>query len=122
MTALASPIRVIDGDTFIAIIEVRSKPIWLHGMVLSGTFLERIRVLGVNAPERTNRVKYEESKSFTTKWMGCDNPGSCKGAKILTVCSDGYDDFGRALATVKRDDGNDLAYDLIFSGMGIKFP
>lgn len=122
MTAFASPIRVIDGDTFIALIEVHSVPIWLNGTVVSATFLERIRVLGVNSPERVTRVPYEAAKSFTATWLGCIDPGNCKGSKTVTLCSDKYDDFGRVLSTVKRDDAHDLTADLITSGNGVKYP
>lgn len=122
MTAIASPLRVIDGDTITAIIEVHSVPIWLNGTVVSATFLERIRVLGVNSPERAARVPYEAAKSFTATWLGCANPGDCKAAKTVTLCADKYDDFGRVLSPIKREDGHDLTTDLISSGNGVKFP
>ena len=124
MTASATPLRVIDGDTFIALLEVHSQPIWLNGTVATVTFLERIRVLGVDTPETKGAtlVAGHAAKSFTTTWLGCTTPNDCKKAKIVTICSDKYDDFGRALATVKRDDGHDLTTDLITTGNGIKFP
>ncbi len=106
MVATGSPMRVIDGDTFFAVVEVRSTPIWLNGTTLSSTFLERIRVLGVNSPEMhgDTLAKAIEARNFTAAWLGCVDYASCKTSKIITLCSDKYDNFGRVLSTVKRDD------------------
>ncbi len=123
MTAIGSPVRVIDGDTFIAVVEVRSPSVWLNGTVLSATFLDRIRVLHVNSPEMKGDTlaKGIEARNFTVAWLGCTDAFSCKNAKFVTLCSDKYDSFGRVLSTVKRDDGHDLADDLIASGNGVVY-
>ena len=82
----ATPLRVIDGDTFTATL-----PIWL-GL----TATETIRVLGVNTPERKGpaRPAGEAAKAFTERWLQ-------EGTEIaVRVCE--RDSFGRVLGRVTR--------------------
>jgi endonuclease YncB( thermonuclease family) len=104
----AQPVRVIDGDTFVAIASV-----WLASAG-DQTVVERVRVLGVNAPELHGATKAagEAAKAFTEQWLA-------GGAIRLEVCQ--RDSFGRLLATVMRADGRDLTEDLIAAGMGVPF-
>jgi len=104
----ASSIRVIDGDTFVASVDI-----WPG---LTGTSI--VRVLGVDTPEMRgdDAVKAQEARAFTTKWL--DQSDSF----TLTVGCAGRrssDSFGRTLATVTRD-GKNLADDLIAAGLGVK--
>ncbi len=109
-TALATPVRVLDGDTFDAMVAVwpsyvQSRPV---------TFPERVRVLGVNAPELKGetRAAAEAAREFTQRWLD--------GAELrLHVCE--RDAFGRLLATVHRKaDGANLTTDLLNAGHGVK--
>ena len=104
-TALASPVRTIDGDTFV--VDAR---IW-HGL----TARETIRLLGVNTPERKGESKPagDAARAYTSAWLS--------GAEVqIKVC--GRDAFGRALATVIRArDGANLADDLLSSGHAVPY-
>jgi micrococcal nuclease len=100
-TVSALPDRVIDGDTFIARValwpsSVASEPVQL---------VERIRVLGVNTPEK-GKPGYAEALAFTAEWLK-------KGDVRITTCT--RDAFGRILARVTRQD-KVLADDLIAAG------
>lgn len=81
----ATPVRTIDGDTFVATMEV-----W-PGI----TAKETIRVLGVNAPEMrgVTREAAVKSRSFVARWLD-------QGDVRVYVCQ--RDAFGRLLGTVTR--------------------
>lgn len=109
-TVQAESIRTIDGDTFIARIEIWPK---LYTV-------ETIRVLGVDTPELKgpDRKKALAAKAFTEEWLAL-------GPFIVEVCR--RDSFGRALANVTRknegahtfiNEGTNLASDLITSKHG----
>jgi micrococcal nuclease len=105
-TVSASVVRVIDGDTFIA-----KAYVW----TTSGGEMEipeRIRVLGVNTPER-GQPGYAEATAFVQRWL--DQGGN---AVILHHCK--RDSLLRALSVVTRSDGHNLADDLIAAGLGVK--
>ena len=108
-TVSAQPIRVIDGDTFVV-----TAAVWLASAG-DQTVIERVRVLGVNTPERHGATKAagEAAKAFTEQWLA-------GGAIRLEVCQ--RDSFGRILATVMRADGRDLTEDLLEAGLGVPFP
>jgi micrococcal nuclease len=102
--AVASPVKVVDGDTFDADVRV-----WI-----GVTHRERIRVLGVNTPELkgATREAAQAARAFTAEWLA--------GSEVrLYVCQ--RDAFGRLLATVTRArDGANLTEALLTSGHGIK--
>lgn len=90
--------RVIDGDTFI-----------LYSVGVPAE--ERIRVLGVNAPE-IGKVGADSATVFTKRWLAA-------GEFQIEACK--RDSFGRLLALVTRGASN-LATDLINAGWGVKYP
>src|SRR5687768_8509343 len=98
-TVQATPLRTIDGDTFEARVGI-----WLN---LSA--IERVRVLGVDAPERAASAEALAAKLFTEAWLA-------RGPVTLDVCK--RDSFGRLLAVVRRD-GDVLAEQLINAGHGV---
>jgi len=101
---MAAKGMAIDGDTFDA-----SFPIW-HTL----TSFERVRVLGVNTPERKGATKTEATiaKGFTQDWLN-------RGPFLVETCK--RDSFGRVLGKVFRGDSV-LADELIKNGLGVKFP
>jgi endonuclease YncB( thermonuclease family) len=93
ITILAHAVmRVIDGDTFT-----------LHHVGMPAE--ERIRVLDVDTPERTE-AGYVSARQFTEEWLS-------RGPFTLTACK--RDSFGRLLASVTRGDTS-LAHDLKAAG------
>lgn len=71
--------RVIDGDTFV-----------IFNAGITGE--ERVRLLGVDTPERSE-AKFSEAAKFTQSWLK-------QGPSELTTCK--RDDFGRLLSGVVR--------------------
>lgn len=103
--ATGTPGRVIDGDT----LEI-ALAIW-HGL----TVQERVRVVGVNTPERTGptRASGEAAKAFTEAW-------AARGPVQVRTC--GRDSFGRLLGIVTRFGDSALAQALIDAGHGRPMP
>jgi endonuclease YncB( thermonuclease family) len=96
-----------DGDTFEADVRV-----WYGFQNRIILFPERIRVEGVNTPERKKKTMVEalKAKVFVEEWLK-------RGDVTLTTCS-GRDFNGRILAIVTR--GNEgLASALIEAGLGV---
>lgn len=89
---LAHVIRVIDGDTIVVLHKEKE---------------ERIRFLGINAPER-NEIGYEEAKEQLSLLLP---------SQVKLVSEPGRelerDSFCRLLAYVHRLDGTDIGEDLI---------
>lgn len=106
-TVNAETLRVIDGDTFSAKMEI-----W-QGSDGPITVVERIRVLGVNTPENKKETKaaYEAAKKYTTDWLGTDQ---------IRIFWCKRDSFGRILGTVTKN-GNNLASDTIRDGHGVPY-
>lgn len=105
----ASPIRTIDGDT----IEVQLD----QGLHTYRT--ERLRILGVNAPEPVgdSRPAGLDAKTYTSEWLtAADQVGHWP----LIVRTRKADVFGRYLAQVWRVvDGASLGDDLIREGHAV---
>jgi endonuclease YncB( thermonuclease family) len=102
-SAIGVAVRVIDGDTFIARLKI-----W-HGLEV----IERVRLLGVDTPERTGpeAARALQAKAFTDRWLG---------QEPFEVRSCARDSFGRALAMVRRG-GDDLADKLLEAGLAVPF-
>ena len=102
-SALGVAVRVVDGDTFIARLKI-----W-HGLEVT----ERIRLLGVDTPERKEPTlkRALQAKAFTDRWLG---------QEPFEVRSCARDSFGRALATVRRG-GDDLAEKLLEAGLAAPY-
>jgi endonuclease YncB( thermonuclease family) len=106
-TVTAVPHGNWDGDTFEADVRV-----WFGFQDRIILFPERIRVQGVNTPERKRQTMVEamRAKAFTEAWLK-------QGDVTLTSCG-GRDFNGRILAIVTR--GNEgLASALIEAGLGV---
>ena len=88
--------RTIDGDTFVL----------FHVGVPNE---ERVRVLGVNSPEK-NKPNYFEAMAFTSTWLS-------QGPSELTTCK--RDSFGRLLGTVTRGTES-LGQRLIDTGLAVE--
>lgn len=88
--------RVIDGDTFI-----------LYAIRVPAE--ERVRLLGVDAPER-GQPGFEEAKAFVETWLAL-------GSWRLMACK--RDSFGRLLGTAMRA-GESLGDALVAAGLGVK--
>lgn len=91
----AEVIRVIDGDTFDAMVDL--------GM---STFTKvRIRILGIDAPEKTGLTKDAgiASMFFLNSFI------ETKELKRITIKTVKKDSFGRWLAQVWTPDGEDIA-------------
>ena len=100
LTAQLTPghvMRTLDGDTFV-LYHVGTPP------------EERIRVLGVNTPER-GQPNAAEATAFTKAWLA-------NGAFTVTACK--RDSFGRLLGTVERGGGS-LSRALIEAGLGVPY-
>lgn len=99
----ATPIKTIDADTFDAELEI-----WL-GLVA----VERIRLLGVDAPEMrgTTAAAGKAAKQFTAEWLA-------RGPVEIKTCR--RDAFGRLLGNVNRG-GDDLATALLATGHAIPY-
>lgn len=90
----AEVIRVIDGDTFDAMVDL--------GM---STFKKmRIRILGINAPEKTGTTKEAGIASMFFLNSLIDTGEKRK----ITIRTQKPDSFGRALAQVWNHEGEDI--------------
>lgn len=111
-TAMAYPGRAIDGDTFEA---TTFATVSTPGTRVTVERDERVRVLGVDTPERVKATiaEYAAAKAFTAEWIK-------RGTLTVQVGCSGepdYDNFGRLLAVVTRD-GQNLAEELIARNLG----
>ena len=106
----ASVIRVVDGDSIEVMIDQGFRQ-WRR---------ERVRVLGVDCPEKTGDTKPAglAAKEFTQAW--CDARGGM--IRIQTIM-DPNDSFGRVLASVydRADSRETLTNALIAAGHGVEY-
>lgn len=100
-------ISVTDGDTFVARL---TKDAGFNCMM---SWKWRIRVLGVNCPEKTGPTKEAglKARAFTFDWLS---------AEPFAVETVEQDDFGRWLSRAFRADGSSLASALIASGNAVQ--
>lgn len=89
--------RTIDGDTFV-----------LYS--IATPLDERVRVLGVDTPERGTGPLADSASAFTKRWLAA-------GPFSLEACT--RDSFGRLLGRVSRN-GRTLADTLIALGLGVR--
>ena|SRR5437870_4310922 len=104
-TVTAHPVRAVDGDTVDVIVET-----WIGFGSRPVLTPERIRVLGVNTPER-GQPGFQEASDYSEAWL-------MKGDVTLSGCA--RDTFGRVLATVTRGPDS-LADLLIVNLLGVPF-
>jgi endonuclease YncB( thermonuclease family) len=96
-TVLAQGVRAIDGDTIEASLSI----------FVNIVALERIRLLGIDTPERT-KTGYAEAKAFTSEWIN-------RGAFTVETCR--RDAFGRLLGKLTRGESS-LTSDLLNQKLG----
>ena len=96
----ALALRAVDGDTL--------------DVLLADGAAERVRVYGINAPERADPF-FAEAKRFTASFV--------QGAR-LTITPMGRDKFGRLLAFVEVEDGarrRSLGLELLRAGLAVVY-
>lgn len=96
--SVVAVVEVQDGDTFEAELAIWYKV----------TITERIRVLGVDSPEKRDTVPWTLARQFTIRWL------QEAGYTEITVCR--YDSFGRALGKVVSRAKGELGAALIAAG------
>lgn len=95
--------KVVDGDTIDVAIDLG----------LHITYRTRLRLAGVNAPEK-NTTPGKVAAEYTITWVTThQGPG---GWFTIRTAKDKTEKYGRYLATVVAADGSDLALDLIATG------
>lgn len=97
-------LKTVDGDTLDARIRI-----W-HGLEV----VERVRVLEVNTPETKGLTKVagQKAKAYTEAWLA-------RGPIKIDSCE--RDAFGRVLGRIYRENGENLAEDLLKSGNAVVF-
>lgn len=100
--------RVIDGDTFVAQID-------LHFLDTTLTLYKHIRMHGIDAPEMKNESKQKarESKVFLEQKI-------LNRTVTLMVIENKLDDFGRVVAHVYFE-GKDLCQEMIDKGFAVPY-
>lgn len=132
-TVQAWPLAVVDGDTVDVRVSVpvtlraADTHVWLDGVHVEDLELtivrrERVRLLGVDAPEITGPTREAglRAREYVTRWLNGE-PGSAARTTPLLVRACSRDSFGRALATVTRGDAN-LGDDLVAAGHAVRRP
>ncbi len=93
--------RVVDGDTVDIAIDLG----------FSITTKQRVRLLGINAPEH-NTPEGQKAIGFVTRWFAEKPPAFL----VRSAKPGGGDKYGRYLATIVADSGRVLNDDLVSSG------
>lgn len=108
----AAPIRVIDGDSIVVMIDV-GFGLWL----VRGNKGAHLRLLGVDTPER-NEPGWDEARLFAEAWIAAAGDGPWP----LVVQTELADNFGRYLALLwRRTDGACLNDDLLAAGLAVPY-
>ena len=102
----ATPVRVIDGDTFVAKIDLEKE--------LEMTLTRRIRLYGINAPEKQGETKEQglSSKIYLESRI--------RDAKLIELEIYKQDAFGRLLAEVYVD-GVNLCEEMLQKGYAVSY-
>lgn len=101
--------NVVDGDTVDVVIDAGFR----------STRTERLRLLGVNTPERKGATKAagDAARLYTVAWLSWAGDNSWP----LTVQTSKSDAFGRYLGTIWRPDGRCLNDDLLTDRQAVPF-
>lgn len=105
-----TPWRAIDGDTLEFSSAIVGRAVISPNVAIETTVLiarERLRLLGIDAPERGTSTA-EEATKFLTSWM--------QNAQGPTVHACARDAFGRLLGDVTDTRGRGLTADLLGAG------
>lgn len=108
----ARPVRVVDGDTVDVELDVG----------FHGRRVERVRLLGVDCPER-GQPGWHEATAYVADWLvGAGGRSLGTDAWTLVVETEQSDAFGRYLALVWRvSDGRCLTDDLLDAGLAAPY-
>jgi endonuclease YncB( thermonuclease family) len=102
--------RVIDGDTFVGIVDVGFR----------ATLTLPIRIFGINAPEHTAPGGPEATAALTELLTRAGEAGViCETYK--PTANAGADKYGRWLAAVAGLDGRDIGAQMIASGQAVAY-
>jgi micrococcal nuclease len=93
-------VRVIDGDTIVANLDLGWHT-WRHD--------EHVRLTGIDTPERNDRVRWAEAKAFTEGLLPA-------GTEVLLV-SEELEKYGRTLGRILLRDGRDVSQELLKAGV-----
>jgi endonuclease YncB( thermonuclease family) len=96
----AVTVRVIDGDTVVANLDLGWHT-WRHN--------EHVRLLGVDAPERSDTARWTEAKAFVERLLP-------PGTEILLI-SEELEKYGRTLGRILLRDGRDVGAELLKAGL-----
>lgn len=105
----ATVLRWIDGDTLDVKIDL--------GFEVS--VIQRVRLYGVNTPEMNSASPSDRTLARSALAMAESMAPS--GSLVQLQSRKSQDKYGRYLATVVNDDGDDIAMTLIGSGRGIEY-
>ncbi len=105
----ARVLRVVDGDTLDALIDLD----------LEVRVEARIRLLGVDTPELRAKGEVERARAVAAKVYVMDAVGGA--VSWVAICTAGRDSFGRVLADVWIGDRS-LSLELIERGLGRAWP
>ncbi len=105
----ANVVRIIDGDTLKVSLDTG-----FHSQ-----HVEKIRLYGVDCPEKSSRVAWEAAREYVFNWL---NTGEPIVWPLLIETIEARETFGRYVARVtRRVDGADLAADLLTSGHALPY-
>jgi micrococcal nuclease len=93
-------VRVIDGDTVVVHMDLGWHT-WRHD--------EHVRLNGIDAPERTDPVRWAEAKAFVERLLPA-------GTEVLLV-SEKLEKYGRTLGRILLRDGRDVSQEVLNAGL-----
>jgi micrococcal nuclease len=95
-------VRVIDGDTVVVNMDLGWHT-WRHD--------EHVRLNGIDAPERTDPVRWAEAKTFVERLLPV-------GTEVLLV-SEKLEKYGRTLGRILLRDGRDVSQEVLKAGLAM---
>ena len=112
----ATALHVVDGDTLDVLITLRDETVDLGFRIMvhdHDTFEQRIRLYGINTPER-GQPGYDEATAMLTALVV-----GAPGLYATTVKP--HDKYGRWLASLRTTACPDVAQALIDAGLGVAY-
>jgi micrococcal nuclease len=97
-------VRVIDGDTIVANLDLGWHT-WRHN--------EHVRLVGIDAPERSDSTRWAQAKSYVERLLP-------PGTEVLVV-SEELEKYGRTLGRILLQDGKDVGVELIKAGLAQRY-
>jgi micrococcal nuclease len=93
-------VRVIDGDTIVADLDLGWHT-WRHS--------EHVRLVGIDAPERSDQARWIQAKSYVERLLP-------PGTEVLLI-SEELEKYGRTLGRIVLQDGRDVSGELVKAGL-----